>query len=87
VIVTIVQATELYEVHVAMKVDGVTRQLHALLKRSGGYVPANAGGDGESCLFGGGGNTGRVALGELAVERTEVALLEPHGSDEVVELL
>jgi hypothetical protein len=84
VIVSIVQATELYDVQVAVKVDGVTRQLHALLKRSGGYVPATINGIGESCLLGGGRKTGRVAFGELAVERTSVVLLDSHGAVEVV---
>jgi hypothetical protein len=68
--VSIVQATELNDVQVAVKVDGVTRQLHALLRRSGGYVPANSNGVGKSCLLGGEIKAEKVGSGERAEERS-----------------
>jgi secreted trypsin-like serine protease len=64
---SILNSAEANDVRVVMIVDGVTRQLQTLLKRSGGYVLACAGASGGPCLFKGGETTEAVALGELPV--------------------
>lgn len=72
--VTVVYTAAAVVVNVVTIVDGVTRQLQALLRRRDGYAPAS-GGPGESCLLRSGGTIKEVAFKEVPVAWTRVALL------------
>lgn len=85
--VSVVYSAEAVSVNVVMIVDGVTRQLQTLLRRSAEYAPASAGGTGGPCRFTGGETTEAVALGALPVAEITVALLELHVSMGAVALL
>lgn len=86
VYISVVYSGGAVSINVVTMVDGVTRQLQILLKRSGANVAACVGGTGGACLFKGGETTEAVALGELPIYGSTVALLVLQGSEDAVAL-